>query len=117
MRDAAAGKLDGFRSKEAQVDARIAELKRQIENPKKNDDGTTASTKEARAELKEAIEKKAKLIDSQTAIYREDASWMPWKISASERTFENRQQGVDVLLKSGATDNAETQRPVFFWPY
>jgi hypothetical protein len=63
------------------------------------------------------MEEKVKLIDAQNAIYREDGSWQPWKISATERTYETAQDGIDVLFKMGATHVAETQRPVFFWPY
>lgn len=117
LRNGAASQLDGIRSKEALQDARIEKLEHYIRNTTKGDADAAAKLKNARKALQEAMEEKVKLIDAQNAIYREDGSWQPWKISATERTYETAEDGIDVLFKMGGTNVAESQRPVFFWPY
>jgi hypothetical protein len=67
--------------------------------------------------MRELREQKAKLIDTQNALYRDDASWRPWRAGANERTYETVQQGADILVRAGGVDGAESQRPIFRWPH
>jgi hypothetical protein len=117
LTDSASAQLDGFRSEEALLDARIARLDGEIRAIKASGDSTrVAEDKEAREKLKQARQEKVRLMDAQNALFQEEASWQPWKVTASERTQETEQAGLDILVKAGATDASEGQRPILSWP-
>jgi hypothetical protein len=117
LRDGAASQLDGIRSEEALVDARIEKLGERIQALKKLGRDGAATAKKAAERMRELREQKAKLIDTQNALYRDDASWRPWRVGANERTYETVQQGADILVRAGGVDGAESQRPIFRWPH
>ncbi|MFC7518937.1 hypothetical protein ACFQUU_28420 [Herbaspirillum sp. GCM10030257] len=107
--DSAAAQYDGWRDAQTRAETHLNKLQAQLKTPGANKAALNTAILEVRTERENSLY-------LQNALLQRDASWIPWKITASERTLESEQKGVDAGLKMGLSNTAEGQRPMKSWP-
>lgn len=116
MTDVAAKQYDALLDEQAVVEAAIDGLEPQRHNGADGAMSGNAQAREVERRRKDAEQERARLIDAQNALLRDEASWVPRELRAIERTLEMAQTGIDFFVKAGIVNMANGQRPIMTWP-
>jgi hypothetical protein len=130
LTDGAGARYDTLRDTQTQLESRIETLEKSLhENGMEtlekflheNDDREARARNKgqwdaANLHLRQARQERKRIVDAQNMLLQDNGSWLPWKITASERTLETSQAGFDFFLKFGRSRTADGQRPVKSWP-
>ncbi|RJF92331.1 hypothetical protein [Noviherbaspirillum saxi] len=115
--DSAAAQYDSLRDAQTQAEARLNKLQTELKAAGNAPHESRKALKTAlNTAILEARTERENSLDMQNALLQHEASWMPWKLTASERTLENQQKGVDIAIQMGLITVAEGQRPMKSWP-
>ncbi|MFC7518911.1 hypothetical protein ACFQUU_28270 [Herbaspirillum sp. GCM10030257] len=114
--DSAAAEYDCLRDEQALCEVRLAKISKYYDELKASGDLSEESMANLNQAASEAHDQRENALTAQNALLQKDDSWIPWKITASERTLENQQKGLNFFARFGVTNTAEGQRPVKSWP-